>query len=220
MKHIMVAPSLLAANFSQLKEEIKPMIEAGIKILHYDVMDGHFVPNISFGAPIVKAITSSFNLIHDVHLMIAHPEQYFQDFIQAGASMITFHVEVGPSVAVMTQWIHHLHQQGIKVGISLKPKTPVAHVLPLLPLVDLVLVMSVEPGFGGQTFMPVAIEKIKELNQVIQTQTRPVLISVDGGINQETGRLCRQAGADILVAGSYLFGQADWRTRLLALTHE
>jgi ribulose-phosphate 3-epimerase len=219
MKKPMIAPSLLAADFSRLFDEVDPLVKAGISYLHYDVMDGHFVPNISFGAPVLHALRKRFSLVHDVHLMIANPAQYFVDFIAAGASMITFHYEVGHDIKTMKAWIDQLHAQGVKAGVSIKPSTPVNVLLPLLDAVDLVLIMSVEPGFGGQSFLPSAIEKIKDLKAMIAQFPQPPLISVDGGINAITGSACVEAGADILVVGSYLFGHSNLKERLASLGH-
>jgi ribulose-phosphate 3-epimerase len=220
MRPVIIAPSLLAANFASLEVDVQQMVNAGITHLHYDVMDGHFVPNISFGVPVIASITQKFSLVHDVHLMISHPELYFDAFVKAGASIITFHYEVGQDLTTMMQWIHTLHQLGVKAGISIKPKTAAKVLLPLLSHVDLVLIMSVEPGFGGQTFMASALDKIKELRTVIDQQHLKTLIEVDGGIDANTGKACRQAGADILVAGSYLFGHQDFKIRLEGLMHE
>jgi ribulose-phosphate 3-epimerase len=220
MRKTLVAPSILAADFSCLKDDVQRMKLAGVEYLHYDVMDGHFVPNISFGPAVVKSITSQFAFIHDVHLMIENPEQYFSAFIQAGASIITFHYEVASSLEQIKSWIQLLHQHDVKAGISIKPNTPIDVLFPIIDVVDLILVMSVEPGFGGQKFNLEAIDKIKQLRSKINQAKHRPLISVDGGINDETGNACIQAGVDILVAGSYLFGHKDWRERLKKLSHE
>lgn len=219
MKLPVVAPSLLAANFAHLEQDVQGLIDAGITYLHYDVMDGHFVPNISFGAPILSALSQRFKLVHDVHLMISEPEKYFADFIKAGATMITFHYEVAKDEATILRWIQWLHDHGVKAGMSIKPATPIDVVFPFLNHLDLVLVMSVEPGFGGQKFIPDALIKISKLVQTRQKHQH-FLISVDGGIDHQTGRACVNAGADILVAGSYLFGHPDIEKRLKSLTHE
>ena len=205
MRPIQIAPSLLAANFTSLETDVKRMMQHQIEYLHYDVMDGHFVPNLSFGVPVVASVTKLFNLIHDVHLMIEKPRDYFDAFINAGASIITFHYEVGNDVKTMLNWIDYLHHHKVKAGISIKPNTPVEVLKPFLSIVDICLVMSVEPGFGGQTFLSSALDKITWLRKQIDDTQSKALIEVDGGINNITAKQCRLAGVDILVAGSYLF---------------
>lgn len=219
MNSIAIAPSILSANFAQLKTDVERLVKAGVEYIHYDVMDGHFVPNITFGAPLVASITPHFHVIHDVHLMITQPFDYFQAFIDAGATLITFHYETATSNHDILHWISFLHQRGIKAGISIKPQTDVKVLFPLIGLVDVMLIMSVEPGFGGQTFMMSAIEKIKALREKIVTQAAKTLIQVDGGINDKTGKLCRDAGVDILVSGSYLFSHHDVHLGLKTLRH-
>ena len=211
-----VAPSLLAADFKNLELEIKRVSKAGAKWLHLDVMDGHFVPNISFGPVVLASIAKVSNLFLDVHLMISHPDKYADEFIKAGAQLITFHIEALKSAQVL-KLIKHIKSKKVKVGIAIKPKTKVETILPYLKLIDLVLVMSVEPGFGGQKFMPLAVEKIKSLRAYIKKNKLKTLIEVDGGINLETAKLCADAGVDILVAGSYLFGAKDLTNKLKAL---
>ncbi|MFZ9704463.1 MAG: ribulose-phosphate 3-epimerase, partial [Bacilli bacterium] len=154
-------------------------------------------------------ISKQFNVVHDVHLMIEHPAKYFTAFIEAGAQIITFHYEVGQDIPTMLQWIAMLKKAGVKAGISIKPNTPVTVLTPFIGVADLILIMSVEPGFGGQRFLPSAIEKIAWLRKAIDQQHASTLIEVDGGINEETARQCRQAGVDILVAGSYVFNHAS-----------
>lgn len=220
MKKILIAPSLLASDFLHLEADVKALISAKADYLHYDVMDGHFVPNISFGLPIVSAITSKYSIVHDVHLMISNPADYFEAFAKAGASIITFHFETAPNVATIKRWINQLHRLGVKAGISIKPKTKVEVLKPFLELVDLILVMSVEPGFGGQPFLPSALAKISWLRTHIDEKKSNTLIEVDGGINLETSKLCIDAGVDILVAGSYLFKQNNLNKAIQALKHE
>jgi ribulose-phosphate 3-epimerase len=220
MRPIHIAPSILAANFASLETDIKRMIQHHVEYLHYDIMDGHFVPNLSFGVPVVASITKAFKVIHDVHLMIEKPRDYFDAFIQAGANIITFHYEVGTDVRTMLSWIDYLHQHKVKAGISIKPKTPVDVLLPLIKNVDLCLVMSVEPGFGGQTFLSSALDKITWLRKQIDNTNSKALIEVDGGINAETGKQCRLAGADILVAGSYLFNHPQLKEAIQSLRDE
>jgi ribulose-phosphate 3-epimerase len=220
MRPIHIAPSILAANFASLETDIRRMIQHHVEYLHYDIMDGHFVPNLSFGAPVVASITKLFKVTHDIHLMIEKPRDYFDAFIHAGATIITFHYEVGNDVKTMLTWINYLHQHKVKAGISIKPKTPVEVLLPFISIVDLCLVMSVEPGFGGQTFLSNALDKITWLRKQIDHTTSKALIEVDGGINAETGKQCRLAGADILVAGSYLFNHPQLKDAIESLRDE
>jgi ribulose-phosphate 3-epimerase len=196
------------------------VVDAKADYLHYDVMDGHFVPNISFGLPVVSALTSTTNIVHDVHLMISNPATYFEAFAKAGANIITFHFETAKDLKMMQSWIQQLHGLGVKAGISIKPQTKVEVLKPLLGLVDLILVMSVEPGFGGQAFLPSAIEKIKWLRHQLDEATLKTLIEVDGGINLETSKPCIEAGADVLVAGSYLFKHTNLAKAIKQLKHE
>jgi ribulose-phosphate 3-epimerase len=220
MRPIQIAPSILAANFASLESDIKRMIQHRIEYLHYDIMDGHFVPNISFGIPIVDGITKLFKVIHDVHLMIEKPRDYFDAFIKAGANIITFHYEVGNNVKTMLSWIDYLHLHNIKAGISIKPTTPVEVLEPFIKHVDICLVMSVEPGFGGQEFLSTALNKIMWLRKKIDETKSKALIEVDGGINDKTGKLCRLAGVDILVAGSYLFNHPQVKLAIQSLRDE
>lgn len=213
-----IAPSILAANFLRLGENIQTMKDEGVSMFHFDIMDGHFVPNLSYGANIVSQVNAGYSIFSDVHLMIANPEKYLDMFIQAGARLITFHVEV-VDVPLGNKLIHYLKEKNILVGISLKPGTPVDALQPYLSLVDLVLVMSVEPGFGGQVFIPSALEKIAYFKEQRQRHQWHYLIEVDGGIDDVSGRQCLQAGADILVAGSYLFQKKDLHDRLVKLGH-
>jgi ribulose-phosphate 3-epimerase len=198
----LVAPSILSADFANLEKEIKAVAAAGADWIHVDVMDGHFVPNLTIGVPVVKSLKKISPLPLDVHLMIEKPERYVEDFIKAGADYLTIHVEATKDPASVLRKITAL---GAKAGITLRPGTPVESVLPLLNLCDLVLVMTVEPGFGGQSFMHDQIAKITALRAEIRKQHLNCLIEVDGGINAETAKLC--ADADVFVAGSYVFGR-------------
>lgn len=199
---VKVAPSLLAADFARLKEEIELVERAGADLIHIDVMDGHFVPNITIGPCVVAAIDKVTKLELDVHLMITAPDKYLAQFAAAGSNWITFHIETSPDPE---QLIAKTKSLGVKVGVSLKPKTPVAAIADILPLVDLVLVMSVEPGFGGQEFMPDVLSKVSEIRRL----NSQAAISIDGGINGATAPLALAAGVDILVAGSAVFNAPD-----------
>ncbi|WII72280.1 ribulose-phosphate 3-epimerase [Bdellovibrio sp. 22V] len=207
----LVAPSILSADFANLEKEIKAVAAAGADWIHVDVMDGHFVPNITIGIPVVKALKKVSPLPLDVHLMIEEPERYVEEFIKAGSDYLTIHVEATKDSAGVLKRIREL---GAKAGITLRPRTSLNEVLPLLPLCDLVLVMTVEPGFGGQSFMHDQIEKISILRQEIRDQKLNCLIEVDGGINAETAKLCHEA--DVFVAGSYVFGR-DYKTAIASL---
>ena len=213
-KEVMIAPSILSADFSKLGEEIKLVEDLGAEYLHFDVMDGHFVPNISFGIPVLKSISKIHNMVNDVHIMISEPLKYIEAFAKAGADIITFHYEACNTIEEVAEVIDLIHDYGKKAGLSIKPNTPVEVVKPFLEDLDLVLVMSVEPGFGGQSFIMEALDKIQYLRYVIDENDLDCLIEVDGGINDQTGRMCADAGVDILVAGSYLFGQKDIAERM------
>ena len=213
----LVSPSLLAADKTRLADEIKIAEKAGAEYIHWDIMDGKFVPNLSFKASEVKTLSKIHNMINDVHIMVADPEIEAPLFVGCGADIVTFHIEAVNSIKQAEKIIDKLHSLNCKAGISIKPATKVDAVLPLLDKVDLVLVMSVEPGKGGQKFMPEALEKIADLRKIIDKNRLNCLIEVDGGINDETGKLCREAGVDILVAGSYLFGHDDFARRVKLL---
>jgi ribulose-phosphate 3-epimerase len=220
MRPIQIAPSLLAADFAFLEKDVQRMLQHHVEYLHYDIMDGHFVPNLSFGVPVVERLTKLFKVNHDVHLMIEKPRDYFDAFIRAGANIITFHFEVGKDVKTMFSWIDYLHQHHVKAGISIKPNTPAEVLKPFLAHVDLFLVMSVEPGFGGQKFLSTALDKISWLRKQIDFAKSKALIEVDGGINEKTGKQCRLAGVDILVAGSYLFNHPHLKEAFQSLRNE
>ncbi|HOA11467.1 MAG: ribulose-phosphate 3-epimerase [Bacilli bacterium] len=214
---VYVAPSLLAADFKNLHRELLILQQNKVKYLHFDVMDGHFVPNLSFGIPILEALKPHYKFIYDVHLMVTNPEFIAPKFVEAGADIVTFHLEAMKTGNDVVTLIKELRLMGVKVGISIKPDTPVEDLAPILKDIDLVLVMSVEPGFGGQSFLRSALHKIEWLDEERKKYKYNYLIEVDGGINAETGALCAEAGADILVAGSYLFGKEDINERIKGL---
>ena len=203
----MVSPSILSADFAHLGSDCRAVLDAGAQMLHYDVMDGHFVPNISFGVPVLKSLHKALpDAFYDVHLMIDDPLTYAEPFAKAGASLITFHLECGCDTAATLARIKAL---GCKTGLSVKPHTSVQALFPYLDQLDLALVMSVEPGFGGQKFMPMALDKIRALREEIDRRGLSCLVEVDGGVDAVTGPACVEAGADVLVAGSAVFGAAD-----------
>ena len=197
-----VAPSILAADFARLGDEVRAVSEAGADYLHVDVMDGHFVPNITIGPAVVKALRPFSDKPFDVHLMISPADPFIADFAEAGADILTVHPEAGPHLHRTLQLIK---SKGLRAGVSLNPGTPAEAVDYVLDAVDLVLVMCVNPGFGGQSFIPAALDKIKALRRKIDASGRPIEIEVDGGINAETAPLVVAAGADVLVAGTAVF---------------
>ena len=211
---IKVSPSILAADMLHMGRDVKRMVDAGCDLIHVDIMDGHFVPNLSYGPGLVKALKGAFDVPLDVHLMIDNPEQYMETFIGNGASILTIHAEIPGDVATALTRIRAL---GAKAGLSVKPGTPVEAIRPLLPLCDLVLVMTVEPGFGGQAFMESQLDTIRQVRALIERYNPACELEVDGGISPKTAPLVVEAGANVLVAGSAVYGAEDIPAAIQAL---
>ena len=211
---IQISPSILAADFSRLGEEVKAVSQAGAHMIHLDVMDGHFVPNITMGSGVVKNLRPHTNLPFDVHLMISPVDEFIAPFAQAGANILTVHPEATSHIHRTLQLIK---DQGCKAGVALNPGTPVEMLAPLMDLVDLVLVMTVNPGFGGQAFLHDQLPKIRTVSQMIKESGRSILLEVDGGITPETAPLVIEAGANVLVAGSSVFKTSDYKGNIKAL---
>ena len=200
-----IAPSILSLDYSKFKEQLD-ILNNNVEYIHFDVMDGHFVPNISFGSIILDTFNKNSDLIMDVHLMISDPMKYTDDFIKAGSDIITFHVEaLNNDINKCKELINYIHSKGIKAGISVKPNTDVKTIDSLLNILDLVLIMSVEPGFGGQKFIESSLDKVRYLKSVKESNNYNYIIEIDGGINDQTAIKAKEAGVELAVAGSYLF---------------
>ena len=211
---VKISPSVLAADLSNLASAVVEIEKAGAEMAHLDVMDGMFVPNMSFGMPVIEALRNKSGIIFDVHLMIVEPERYADRFIDAGADILTFHYEACKDSEKL---LEHIRSRGVKAAISIKPKTTAEEIFHLLDKCDMVLVMTVEPGYGGQSFMPDMLPKVRAIREEADRRGLDLDIQVDGGINPETAKLCREAGANVLVAGSSVYKAQDRKAAIDAL---
>lgn len=207
MKELVIAPSILSLDYARTSEQLKELNESNAKWMHFDVMDGHFVPNLTFGPDILKGFKACTDMFMDVHIMVDQPDMMADIFAKAGADMITFHLEAVKDMDACIALCKKIRKAGVMVGVSVKPNTAVEPLLPYLSEMDLVLIMSVEPGFGGQSFMEDTLDKVRILRKEIETRGLDIRIEIDGGINEETATLAVEAGCDTLVAGSYVFKQ-------------
>jgi ribulose-phosphate 3-epimerase len=211
MKRLKLAPSILAADLGRLAEEVHQVETLGAEYIHVDVMDGRFVPNITLGPPVVRAVRAATKAVVDCHLMIVEPERYLEEFANAGADIMSVHVEASPH---LQRTLHAIRALGKRAGVVLNPHTPEDTIRYVLDDVDLILVMSVNPGFGGQSFLPLVLPKLRHLRQMIDASGRDIDLEIDGGIGPDNARLVTEAGANVLVAGSAIFGQKDRRVAL------
>lgn len=210
-----IAPSILSADFARLGEEIKAVEQAGGDWIHVDVMDGRFVPNLTFGPPVISAVRSATSLPFDVHLMIERPELSFADYISAGADRITVHAE---ACVHLHRTVHAIKEKGIPAGVAINPATPVSALEPILHDLDLVLIMTVNPGFGGQSFIPYSIDKLRQVKAMLNERgLQGIHVQVDGGVNRETAQAVIEAGADVLVAGNAIFAEKDRAAAIASL---
>ena len=217
MKNVKIAPSILAADFSQLGEDIQKAAESGADLIHFDIMDGHFVPNLTMGVDLVKAVRRYTDLPFDVHLMVTHPQDYIESFVDVGANLITIHAEI--VTAPIDVVIGKIKSLNVLVGLATRPQTPISVIDSYLPDLDLVLPMSVEPGLGGQKFMLDTLEKISYIDKRIKEISKSIDLEVDGGINEKTAPLVIERGATILVAGTAIFKQSNYADAISQLRH-
>ena len=213
---MIISPSILSMDFSDMNGQLAQVEDSGAQWLHFDVMDGHFVRNLTFGPDLLKGVRKRSSLVMDVHIMVEDPAYFSEVFLNAGADGITFHIEACESAAQCHEILDSINQRGKRAGLSLRPQTPIEDLYPYLDKCGLILVMGVNPGFGGQAFIPETVGRIAKLRAEINRRNLETLIEVDGGINAETGKLCKEAGADVLVAGSYVF-KNDIRTAVKSL---
>ncbi|MCR0204518.1 ribulose-phosphate 3-epimerase [[Clostridium] innocuum] len=218
MKELVIAPSILSLDYSRTSEQLKELDESNAKWMHFDVMDGHFVPNLTFGPDLLKGFKKAVDMVMDVHIMVDNPDMVSEIFAKAGADIITFHLEAVKDMDACLELCRKIRAMGVQAGVSVKPKTAVEGLLAHLKEIDLILIMSVEPGFGGQSFMEDTLEKVRVLRAQIEKEGLDTRIEIDGGINKETAKLAVAAGVDTLVAGSYVFknGIAEAVDALLA----
>lgn len=213
---MIISPSILSMDFSDMNGQLAQVEDSGAQWLHFDVMDGHFVRNLTFGPDLLKGVRKRSSLVMDVHIMVEDPAYFSEVFLNAGADGITFHIEACESAAQCHEILDSINKRGKRAGLSLRPQTPIEDLYPYLDKCGLILVMGVNPGFGGQAFIPETVDRIAKLRAEIDRRNLETLIEVDGGINAETGKLCKEAGADVLVAGSYVF-KNDIRTAVKSL---